>query len=154
MKYLPLSFLFINLFLFTSAQKQFEGTIIYNLHSNEGKEKDDAELIITFGKNGIKLKVSDGKSSDQSVLMLNFDSGRVYTMEISNKMYRSRRLFTNEKAELPEDKTIAGYKTKAIDALTDRHWEEPLLTVWANSSYSLRIVYIISCRKNIRRIPS
>src|ERR1051325_841939 len=113
MKYLFTTTPLIVLFNICFAQKQFEGTISYTLHSNE--EKKDAELLVSFGKNGIKLKFREKENFDDEVILVNLDSGKVYTVNVAEKTYRAKKLMVEQKEDMPADKMIAGYKTKAID---------------------------------------
>lgn len=100
-------------FLIGFAQKKFEGTIIYSIH--EGKKEQ--ELTAMFGRPGIKLKFREGNEYDKEVVLINLDSGVVYTLNESEKTFRATYLKTKQlqqKQDLPE-KTIVGYNTKPID---------------------------------------
>src|SRR2546423_15422672 len=104
------AFVFANCF----AQKQFEGTIIYRFHEND--KPDDAELTAMFGKAGIKLKFREKSEFDKEVILINLDSGMVYTLNTNDKTYKRKDLI--EKKSSPQqfsDRIIAGYKTRTIE---------------------------------------
>jgi hypothetical protein len=97
------------------SQKQFEGNIVYNLHSNEDESKDDGELTVAFGKNALSIKFKEKDRFDKTVLLIRIDSGKIYTLDTETKTFTSRRMKKQE--NLPEQlpgKKIAGYSTSAI----------------------------------------
>jgi hypothetical protein len=97
------------------SQKQFEGTIVYKLHS-EQEQKEDGQLTILFGKNAIKLKMEDKSGPDKDILLIRIDSGKLYTMNTEEKTYRAKRLIEKEKNEVTlTNKKIAGFNTSAVD---------------------------------------
>lgn len=116
MKYLLLFVCSIALiFSHANAQKPFEGIIVYKLH-NSAEEKQDAELTALFGKNSIRLRFKEKENYDKEEVLINLDSGKVFTLNSTEKTYRAKKLISADfKAVDMSAKTIAGYSTTAID---------------------------------------
>jgi hypothetical protein len=97
------------------SQKQFEGTIVYKLHSAEDKE--DGQLTILFGKNAVRLKMLEKNAIDKQELIVRIDSGRVYTLNTEEKTFRSRKLLEkkNNAANFPA-RNISGFTASPLDA--------------------------------------
>lgn len=94
------------------AQKQFEGIITYKLHFDN--ESSEPELKVYFGKNALRLIMKEKDRAEEQELLVNLDSGYLYTVNVSTKQYRVKKLTSNEPiAEGPAEKSIAGYKARA-----------------------------------------
>lgn len=92
------------------AQQSFEGTIKYILRSPT--EKEDAQLNIAFSNNQIKIHTIEfGKlNRTDHYVLVNLDSGKVYTVNPERRTYSSYKLSQRIPAtEVPPVKTIAGY---------------------------------------------
>jgi hypothetical protein len=116
MKYLLLFVWSIALVLsHANAQKPFEGIIVYKLH-NSAEEKQDAELTALFGKNSIRLRFKENENYDKEEVLINLDSGKVFTLNSTEKTYRVKKLVSTDfsAADL-SSKKIAGYETTAVD---------------------------------------
>jgi len=107
---LPLLLIVTNVF----AQKTFEGIIVYKIHDNEGKKADE-EITALFGKAGIKVKYRKDDQYDKEVLLINLDSGAIYTLNESEKTFTKKYLITRKPMQTTPDQMIAGYNTKAVD---------------------------------------
>lgn len=95
------------------SQQPFEGTIRYRLHATS--EKDDAELVVHFGTNRIRVEFIEPRHTEgKDYFLVALDSGKVYSFDIRNKTYRERWLsIRNANVSLPPSKTIAGHSTTA-----------------------------------------
>jgi hypothetical protein len=106
-------------FLIGFTQKKFEGTIIYTVHDNDGK--GDHELTALFGRSGIKFKFREGNDYDKDVIVINLDSGIVYTLNEAEKTFTAKYLKIKQPQQKQDlsSKTIAGYNTKPIDVASN-----------------------------------
>jgi hypothetical protein len=98
-----------------NAQNAFEGIIVYKLH-NSAEENQDAELTALFGKNSIRLRFREKENYDKEEILVNLDSGKIFTLNSIEKTYRVKKLVSTDflAADL-SSKKIAGYETTAID---------------------------------------
>lgn len=96
------------------AQQPFQGTITYNLHAS--MDKNDAELKLTFAPNKIKVQILEKSDHEKTYMVIDLDSGKVFTFFPETKQYFGKKLHelkTEEVKSLP--KTIAGYATLPVD---------------------------------------
>ncbi|MBL7703154.1 MAG: hypothetical protein JNM14_12955 [Ferruginibacter sp.] len=96
-----------------TAQKNFEGSVTYRLHSTQG-EKPDAELKVFFGKMKLKLLFKERDEYDKEALVINFDSAAVYNVNFEEKKFRKNTLTLTAPAQKPEKKLINGYSTTPL----------------------------------------
>jgi hypothetical protein len=97
--------------------RPFEGTIVYRVHMDG--EEDDAQVTATFGKNAIRISVTDkGGDKDVQTILLRLDSGKVYFVEMREKQYMTMNLGEYKKptTEL-KPKTIAGYTSRPFEII-------------------------------------
>lgn len=94
------------------AQQRFQGSIVYSLHTPN--EKNDAELLIQFGPNKIKVKFKEKEDYDKTSLLIDLDSGKFYTLNADSKTYQSKKLSENLPAPAATTKKIAGYNTSSV----------------------------------------
>jgi hypothetical protein len=114
--FLILSALFISNFL--TAQKNFEGTVTYNLHSGTG-DKTDAELKVIFGKRKIKLLFKQYEQYEKDAVILFLDSATAYNVDFTEKTYKKRILTFATPPQKTENKMIAGYSTTSFQPDTN-----------------------------------
>jgi hypothetical protein len=110
-----LFFILITLFISTivSAQKNFEGTVTYRLHSTQG-EKPDAELKVLFGKMKLKVMFKEREEYDKDVLVIRLDSAAVYNINYEEKTFKKNNLTLTAPAQKTEKKLINGYSTTPV----------------------------------------
>ncbi|MDP4264819.1 MAG: hypothetical protein Q8941_19985 [Bacteroidota bacterium] len=95
------------------SQKQFEGTIVYNLHASQ--ESEDAQLAILFGKNAVKLKMTEKNAPGKDELIIRLDLGELYTLDFGEKTFHARNLIEKKKADSGlSAKKIAGFMATPI----------------------------------------
>jgi hypothetical protein len=92
------------------AQKDFEGSVIYKLHSGAG-EKQDAELTVLFGNRKLKMLFKEKEAYDKNVLVVFLDSAIAYNVNFEEKTFRKNTLILNAPVQKPEKKMIKGYST-------------------------------------------
>ena len=96
------------------AQQPFQGTIIYNMKASH--EKEEAQLTAQFAPNKIKLKFKEKEKFDDTYILIDLDSGKIFTVNTENKNYRSKKLPVSD--TIPQQtltsKTIAGYPTDPV----------------------------------------
>jgi hypothetical protein len=107
------AFVFVLLLNSAHAQQVFQGSIVYTIKAPQ--EKQDAELLILYGPNKIKLKFKDKEDYDKTYLVVDLDSSKFYTVNGDSKTFESKKL-----AEIPTEqtltqKTIAGYNTTPVN---------------------------------------
>ena len=95
------------------GQKPFEGTINYNLHATG--EKEDAQMSVSFSPSIIKIVFKEKGKEPKDYMLVNLDSGKVFTLSIEGKTYQEKNLVKREKKAALIGETIAGYQTTAID---------------------------------------
>jgi len=110
MKQLCLIICTLCLVQFANAQKNFEGTVTYRLHSGAG-DKKDAELKVLFGVRKIKLLFKEDVEYNKEALIIFVDSAMAYTVDFSDKTYKRRALNLATPPKKTENKIIAGYST-------------------------------------------
>ena len=100
------------------AQKQFEGKIIYNLHASmdEKKGEPDAELTAVFSSNKMKLYFKKEGKDDPEAIILNMDSGKIYTVNSEIKRYSVKDLKEKPAAQPMSSRTFVGYKAMPVQA--------------------------------------
>lgn len=93
------------------AQQVFQGSITYTVHAPQEK---NAELLILYGPNKIKLKFKEKEDYDKTYLIVDLDSAKFYTVNTDSKTFQSKKLaeITTDQPAMP--KTIAGYTTNPI----------------------------------------
>lgn len=101
--------LFVLVLSNVEAQQVFQGSIVYTIKAPQ--EKGDAELLIMYGPNKIKLKFKEKEDYDKTYLIVDLDSSKFYTVNADSKTFESKKLagVTTEQTATP--KTIAGYNT-------------------------------------------
>lgn len=94
----------------TIAQAPFEGKIRYTVAAYE--KDGNGEIIIYFGKPGIRLEMTEAKRPDkkQDIIIFNFDSGSIITLRPGN-VYQTKPLKKKLPISLPAAKQIAGFQT-------------------------------------------
>lgn len=111
MKYI---FVFLFGFLTTRlhAQTSFAGKIVYTLHTP--KEKNDASLIVYFGKNRLRLGFAEnGQNVSKEYIIVALDEGTVTAVDSLQKNFRIKNL-RKETPQTTGTKTIAGHKTSPV----------------------------------------
>lgn len=99
--------------MLVSAQKNFEGSVTYRLHSSTG-DKPDAELKILFGDKKLKLLFKEKEEYDKKALVVLLDSAAAYALDPDNKTYRKTTLTLTAPAGNPVKKQINGYSTTSF----------------------------------------
>lgn len=97
----------------TQAQQVFQGSITYTIKAPQ--EKSDAELLIMYGPNKIKLKFKDKEDYDKTYLIVDLDSSKFYTVNGDAKTFESRKLAETNTELVATSKTIAGYNTTPVN---------------------------------------
>ena len=113
MKHLLTVFLF-SIAINTFAQTPFEGKIEYNVSV---PEKDgNGIMLIYFSKPGIRLEFieSNRPLKLQETVIINLDSGKIFTLNTSEKEYTESLLKKKHSSLLPLNKTIAGFNTAPV----------------------------------------
>jgi hypothetical protein len=107
-----LFFIVITLFIsgIASAQKNFEGTVTYRLHSGSG-EKQDAELKVLFGIRKIKLLFKEKDEYEKESLLVLLDSAAVYNVNVVDKTFKRSTLTLTAPEQKPQKKLINGFTT-------------------------------------------
>lgn len=107
------AFVFVLLLGSVQAQQVFQGSIVYTIKAPQ--EKGDAELLILYGPNKIKLKFKDKEDYDKTYLIVDLDSSKFYTVNAESKTFESKKLaeITTEPTATP--RTIAGYNTMPVN---------------------------------------
>ncbi|MEP6674791.1 MAG: hypothetical protein ABJA78_06540 [Ferruginibacter sp.] len=97
------------------AQQQFQGKIVYRLHAtmDEKKNEPDAELTAVFAPQKIKLYFKKEGKDDPEAIIINLDSGKIYTVNSDSKKYSEKTLKVKTTAAPVADRTYLGYKTTA-----------------------------------------
>jgi hypothetical protein len=93
-----------------SAQKNFEGSVTYRLHSNSG-EKQDAELKVLFGNKKLKLFFKEKDEYEKDALVVLLDSAAVYNVNAVEKTFKKTTLTLTAPEQKPQKKLINGYTT-------------------------------------------
>ncbi len=108
--------LFVLLAVFTgivaNAQKAFEGKVVYNLHASND-DKGDAELTVYFAPNRIRLSFKEKAEPDPKYILINLDSGKIYTINMEDKEFKVKKLVQSE-IQPTVSRTILGYKTSSV----------------------------------------
>lgn len=99
--------------MLVSAQKNFEGSVTYRLHSSTG-DKPDAELKILFGDKKLKLLFKENGEYDKKALVVLLDSAAAYALDPDNKTFRKTALTLTSPAGNPVKKLINGYSTTSF----------------------------------------
>lgn len=94
------------------AQQVFQGSITYTIKTPQ--EKGDAELLIMYGPNKIKLKFKEKEDYDKTYLIVDLDSSKFYTVNEDAKTFESRKLAELNTQQTVTPKTIAGYTTTPV----------------------------------------
>jgi hypothetical protein len=92
------------------AQKNFEGTVTYRLHSNSG-DKQDAELKVLFGNKKLKLFFKEKEIYENDALVVLLDSALIYNVNVVEKTYKRSSLTLSSPEQKPQKKLINGYTT-------------------------------------------
>jgi len=98
---------------FVNAQKNFEGSITYRLHSGLG-DKADAELKVIFGIRKIKLLFKEHEEYEKDALVVFLDSSTAYNVDFTQKTYKKRTLTLATPPQKPDNKTIVGYSSTSF----------------------------------------
>jgi hypothetical protein len=122
MKFLLLAIASAFLSLTGNTQKNFEGIITYKLIApeSESDKSDSMKFIVSFGKNAIRIKGEMSYNPTPTVLLIRIDSGLVFNLNQRDSTFMSHALLVAGKAPvLPDNRTIAGYKTRVHKTSTD-----------------------------------
>ena len=101
------------------AQKPFEGKIVYQMTAPGNKP--EGNLTLSFIPNHIRLQFQAKKSADaqddgeKDIIIINLDSGKVFTINPDDKTYHHKLLQRLEKQGPVQSITIAGHKASPID---------------------------------------
>jgi hypothetical protein len=106
--FLIISTLFVSSIV--TAQKNFEGSVTYRLHSNSG-EKQDAELKVLFGNKKLKLFFKEKDEYEKETLVVLLDSAAVYNVNVVEKTFKRSTLTLSSPEQKPQKKLINGYTT-------------------------------------------
>lgn len=111
---MKLVFAFVFVFLINSvyAQQVFQGSIAYALHVPQ--EKNDAELLIQYGTNKIKVKFKEKADFDKTYLLIDLDSSKFFIINNDEKTFQVKKLSEKTSAENLPAKTIAGHITTPV----------------------------------------
>src|SRR5690242_10003299 len=90
------------------AQQPFQGSIVYKY--NIPQIKDAPEVVLEFGPNKIKVKSRTKEDYDKTYLLIDLDSGKIFTVSTDTKTFFSRRLTEVSTSQNSTKKTIAGYQ--------------------------------------------
>ncbi|RYY56336.1 MAG: hypothetical protein EOO09_06870 [Chitinophagaceae bacterium] len=93
-----------------SAQKNFEGTVVYSLKENN---KSQATLTIEFGQKGIAATFADDNGLDKEQILVLFDSLAVISMNTVEKTYRPK-YYKLAGINTSAPPMIGGYKTRLV----------------------------------------
>jgi hypothetical protein len=102
------------------AQKPFEGRIVYQM-SGMGMSAGDGNLTLSFIPNHIRIQFESKKPAeeqeqgDKEIIIINLDSGKVFTIKPDDKTYQYKALQRVDKQGSVEHITIAGYKASTVD---------------------------------------
>ncbi|MFN8243848.1 MAG: hypothetical protein U0X40_07305 [Ferruginibacter sp.] len=96
-----------------TAQKDFHGEIIYNIHSSLG-DKSDATLNIIFGENRVRLRFKENDEYDKEELLIKLDSGLSYAINYRDSSFRKRKMARFPETVVPGKRIIAGYGTSPV----------------------------------------
>lgn len=91
------------------AQQVFQGSVVYNLHVPQ--EKNDAELLILYGPNKIKIKFKEKEDYDKTYLLIDLDASKFFIVNSDEKTFQIKRLAEKITEENLPSKTIAGHTT-------------------------------------------
>jgi hypothetical protein len=100
------------------AQKPFQGTVIYKLHATGGEV--DLEFKVHFGLNQLKITSRELGSWDRAdktnqYLLINLDSGNVFTVSDKFQTYEYSRLLEQNAASLqPIERKIANHAVTPV----------------------------------------
>ena len=72
-----------------NAQQSFQGSIVYNLHVPQ--EKNDAELLIQYGPNKIKIKFKEKADYDKTYLLIDLDSSKFFIVNNDEKTFQIKK---------------------------------------------------------------
>jgi phage gp46-like protein len=92
------------------AQKNFEGSVTYRLHSTSG-EKQDAELKVLFGNKKLKLFFKEKETYENDALVVLLDSAVIYSVNVVDKTFKRSMLTLSSPEQKPQKKLINGYST-------------------------------------------
>jgi hypothetical protein len=94
-----------------SAQKNFEGKIVYLLEADKDEKKP--ELTVLFSPGKVKLTFKENEEPDEKYVLVIIDSGKVYSINTNTKQYKQKKLQEIEIAGTytPVKRTIAGHAT-------------------------------------------
>lgn len=113
-----LLFLTITASLSAVAQKNFQGTIVYRILSNEMADNSETELTVVFGVNKIRVSYKDHigtakEKTDSEEILINLDSGKVFIINTDQKIFHARRIPPTP-ALVTAPKIIAGHSTTPV----------------------------------------
>lgn len=101
---------FLSVLTAAHAQQNFQGQIIYKLHSSEA-DKPDAELKVLFGNGKLKLWFKEKETYEEDALLIRLDSAATYVLQPNSKTYKRRMLQANLVHQDAQKKSIHGYST-------------------------------------------
>lgn len=96
------------------AQKEFEGKVEYQL--KEKKETEKAVMTLWFSKGIIRADVGQISGGDANYVLINTDSGKIYNVMPTDKVYYSKPLYAMDvsKPFVPVKKEIAGQPVTSV----------------------------------------
>jgi hypothetical protein len=103
---------FVLLLNTVQAQQVFQGSIVYTLHVPQ--EKNDAELLIMYGPNKIKVKFKEKADYDKTYLLIDLDSSKFFIVNNEEKAFQIKKLTEKISEENLASKTIAGHLTTPV----------------------------------------
>lgn len=76
-----------------------------------------------------------GKTSDNDYVVIDLDSGKVYTMDVKDKSYEVKILYKRNDLPVPAPQEIAGYKTTVVIQQNGREKEDDFLAYLNNGIF-------------------
>jgi hypothetical protein len=96
-----------------SAQKDFEGKIVYQLDADKDEKKP--ELTVWFAPNKLKIVFKENEEPDPKYLLVLMDSGKIFTINTNSQSYKPRKLMVKDNTVFAsEKKDIAGQPTTSV----------------------------------------
>jgi hypothetical protein len=93
------------------AQQIFHGSIVYKYHFPQ--INDSPKIMVFYGPNKIKVKFEE--DYDKTYTLIDFDSGKIFTVNTETKTFFSTKLNEAYTKQPSITKTIAGYKTNSVN---------------------------------------
>ncbi|MFL5808962.1 MAG: hypothetical protein ACJ749_05530, partial [Flavisolibacter sp.] len=94
------------------AQQPFQGRVVYTVRV--ANEKEVPEFTVLYSPNKIKIKFKEKQEYEKEYLLIDLDSGKLFTVNTGTKTFHSKNLTQVNTKEAPVTKTIAGYQTSSV----------------------------------------